>query len=121
METYLDKVKEVAKLSNKYGVEFVVGDYIYLPLPFYNNAVWKIVKIYDESEVDRPGRLWVDQGADENEGGRHVRGFSIDNPFIKLDKEAGEALFENEEFEKYIVDSFGYGKRGKNSDLQEST
>ena len=106
METYLDKVKEVDKLSNKYGIEFMVGDYVYLPLPFYNDSVWKIFKIYDESEVNRPGRLWVDQGLDENEGGRHVRGFSIDNPFIKLDKEAGDALFENEEFKNYIINSF---------------
>lgn len=109
METYLDKVKEVDKLSNKYGIEFAVGDYVYLPLPFYNYSVWKIAKIYDESEVDSPGRLWCDQGPDENEGGRHIRGFNIDNPFIKLDKEAGEALFENQDFKDYIINSFKLG------------
>ena len=105
METYLDKVKEVNKLSNKYGIEFAVGDYVYLPLPFYNYSVWKIVKIYDESETEchGPRRLWVDQGPDENEGGRHIRGFSINNPFIKLDKKAGEALFEQIILYKKII------------------
>ena len=93
MGNYLDKVKEVDKLSNKYGIEFAVGDYVYLPLPFYNHSVWKIVKIYDESEIDQPGRLWVDQGSDDfRPEERHVRGFSIDNPFIKVDKECGEYL-----------------------------
>lgn len=115
-ENHLDEFKEVDNLSNKYGVEFTVGDYVFLPLPFYNDAVWKIVKIYDGC----PRRLCVDQGADENEGGRHIRGFSIDNPFIKLDKKTGEVLFSNKNFINYIVNSFKYGEREKDRTLSES-
>ena len=101
-----DRIKEVPTLTNKYGVEFNVGDYVFLPLPFYSYAVWKIVRIEDESGIGRTGRLRVDQGDDSlfngEEGKRHIRGFSIDNPFIKLDKECGERLFGNEDFEKAI-------------------
>ena len=87
------EIKKVDSLTNKYGITFNVGDYVFLPLNFYDCGVWKIVKIEDESGIGRPGRLWVDQGTDDfrpNE--RHIRGLSIDNPFIKVDKECGEHL-----------------------------
>ena len=96
-------IKEVGTLKNKYGVSFTVGDYVYLPLPFYNYGIWKVVKIEDKTSNRRHWRLWVDQGE------RHVRGFSVDNPFIKLEKEAGASLFENKNFMDYVKNSFKYG------------
>ena len=42
-------IKEVGTLKNKYGVSFTVGDYVYLPLPFYNYGIWKVVKIEDKT------------------------------------------------------------------------
>ena len=104
-----DRIKVVDSFKNKYGVEFNTGDYVFLPLPFYNYAIWKIVRIEDETETGRTGRLWLDQGDDSlfngKEGKRHIRGMSIDNPFIKVDKECGEALFDNGEFENKIQKS----------------
>jgi len=76
-------------MENKYGINFEVGDYVFLPLAFYDWGVWKIVKVVDETNIGRTGRLWLDQGSDDN-GERHIRGLSIDNPFIKIDKEFGE-------------------------------
>ena len=85
--------RECESMTNKYGITFNVGDYVFLPLDFYDNCVWWIVKIQDESNIGRTGRLLVDQGSDDfRPEERHVRGFSIDNPFIKVDKECGEYL-----------------------------
>lgn len=108
MNDYNDRIKEVTTLKNKYGVEFNVGDYIFLPLRFYSYGIWKIVKIIDETNIGKTGRLRVDQGDDSlfngKKGKRHIRGMSIDNPFIKVDKECGEILFENNEFENSITE-----------------
>ena len=102
-----NRIKQVTTFKNKYGVEFNVGDYVFLPLPFYNYAIWKIVRIEDETNIGRTGRLLVDQGDDSlfngKKGERHIRGMSIDNPFIKVDKECGEILFDNNEFENRIT------------------
>jgi hypothetical protein len=102
-----NRIKEVTVYKNKYGVEFNVGDYVFLPLPFYDYGIWKIVKIYDETNLGRTRRLWLDQGDESEfngkEGERHIRGMSIDNPFIKVDKECGEILFDNDEFKNSIA------------------
>lgn len=74
-------------MKNKYGTNLEVGDYVFLPLEFYNFGVFEIIKI------DK-GRLWLDEYKEEN-GERHVRGISIDNPFIKVDKVFGKYLHDN--------------------------
>lgn len=110
MKTYLEKVKSVNALKNKYGIEFNVGDYVFLPLQFYSYGIWKITKIVDETSVGGSGRLWVDQGSEEKfngkEDNRHIRGVSIDNPFIKVDKKCGEFLFDNNVYEEKLYEAF---------------
>lgn len=97
---------KVNTLKNKYGVEFNVGDYVFLPLPFYDFSIWKIIAIDDENEIGRTGRLWLDQGDDSKfngkKGERHIRGNTIDAPFIKVDAKCGEILFDNNDFEDKI-------------------
>ena len=96
-------------MKNKYGINFEVGDYVYLPLAFYGWGVWKIIKIVDESDTGRTRRLWLDQGRDDN-GERHIRGLSIDNVFIKVDKECGEYLHGGD-FYLDLIDDNEYGHK----------
>ena len=81
-------------MKNKYGVNFDVGDYVFLPLEFYDFGVFKIVKIDEGKEGECPGRLWLDEYEEDN-GERHIRGISIDNPFIKVDEGFGKYLHDN--------------------------
>lgn len=78
-------------ITNKYGTSFEVGDYVFLPLEFYNFGVFKIVKIDNANEDVYPCRLWLDEYEEEN-GERHIRGISVDNPFIKVGKTLGKYL-----------------------------
>lgn len=90
---------EITEITNKYGIKFSVGDFVFLPLEFYSHGIWKILKIEDDTYIGGNGRLWVDQG------GKHIRGFSVDNPFIKVDEECGKILFENSDFKEKILET----------------
>ena len=105
------ETKDVESFTNKYGITFNVGDYVFLPLNFYDYGIWKIVKIQDETDIGRTGRLWVDQGTDDfDPNRRHIRGFSIDNPFIKVDKECGEYLHDGD---FYLEGEYATGREWK--------
>ena len=39
------ETKDVESFTNKYGITFNVGDYVFLPLNFYDYGIWKIVRI----------------------------------------------------------------------------
>ena len=96
-------------MKNKYGINFEEGDYVYLPLAHYSWGVWKIIKIVDETDKGHTARLLLDQGRDDN-GERHIRGLSIDNVFIKVDKECGKYLHDND-FYLHLIDGDEYGHK----------
>ena len=83
-------------MINKYGVYINVGDYVFLPLPFYDFSVWKVNEIIKDENSLVKVRIRCD------EGHGHFRNYNIDNPFIKLEPECGKTLFENIEFENKI-------------------
>ena len=84
-------------MVNKYGVNIKVGNYVFLPLPFYDFSVFKVVDLIEE---DENSSVKTRIACDEGHG--HIRNFNIDNPFIKLDDDCGKSLFENNEFENKI-------------------
>lgn len=86
-------------MLNKYGVDINKDDYVFLPLPFYNGSVWKVMHVEKNNTLNEY-RVHVD------EGNKHFRTFSINNPFMKLDYECGKILFENKNFEEKILEPY---------------